>query len=1079
MPEPDPSRPYLDLAGQLFDDPGSEGGLKGSILARVRELPLLDETLLDRLARISEAAALSEPRRAWAIAAVADQAARSQSAPPFLEARAAWDLARAANHWSRPKRVAEAVARARRGFETLDEPGWLAACEWQSNAQAWTKPDFAAAAKSLERAVSGLEEAGMDAFVPHCRLALSYAQILTGNYDAAEASLRASEEAFVSQGDRANQGRCLMNRASALRRRGHFADSIGTLEQALAVFEGVNAAAEIPKVHYQIALAHLLMSDSLPQAEKYFTEAARLFDRLDLELWRAACSSNLGSVHLMAGKLPEADRHFRQARETFARHETLGLLAGNLNDAGKLSLLRGRPLDGIRQFGQAEALYARLGMPATAAVVRANLGEACAAIGRYQDALHYLEGASNELRRLGNFYRLGACEKFIALTWIQLGRPDTALEHLDEAAACHEKANQQALLPSIYLYKANILSNQGNAAGALENLEMALRLAEAHGVHPLAATAHRLLGEVLTRLGRPDEALSHLEQARSEFSRMGILTGEASSWVSLGDFHATRPYSGPARAAYEQALHLGGGISPEVEWQAHAGLAKLAEDGGEPERAILSYRKSLEGLAAIRRNFWQPALGGAYARTPAGAVERGIGLAARLGDGPTALEFIENAKAATLLRQLAASAPRPPQFPGELAEMKAQIHWLQDQLAVDFEKSGALKSALQTRSLRAELARKIREYDARVARLEREGAVEGSASLPDTFHAARFRERAASRLGDGWAALEYYLAGDRIVCAELTPDTCRVHRMPISRRMEMALEACLSVQHGRGYPSQGDFDALGRGLVPDGLAGRLTPDTVLLLAPHGKLHSLPWAALGVGRSGASLVSLCVPALVPSLNVLAHLWDGMAARQASPRRDGLVIGLSAFGGRHRDLPHVRREVETLGARLGDGGHILSEAGAAWEGLLSLRDERGLSRFDWLHIASHVIPDRQTGRLSEVALYGGNASLDQLRDLSPLPGLVTLSACNGIYNFTYEGDEHVGLPAACLVAGAKSIVGSAWPVLDEAAADFTQVFYDKYLDHSSPARALAAAQREMIASGQAFDRWGSFVCVGLPE
>ena len=48
------------------------------------------------------------------------------------------------------------------------------------------------------------------------------------------------------------------------------------------------------------------------------------------------------------------------------------------------------------------------------------------------------------------------------------------------------------------------------------------------------------------------------------------------------------------------------------------------------------------------------------------------------------------------------------------------------------------------------------------------------------------------------------------------------------------------------------------------------------------------------------------------------------------------------------------------------------------------KRGLSRFDWMHIASHFFSHTQTGRLSGLALWDGDVWLDQLRDLSPLPG-----------------------------------------------------------------------------------------------
>ena len=106
------------------------------------------------------------------------------------------------------------------------------------------------------------------------------------------------------------------------------------------------------------------------------------------------------------------------------------------------------------------------------------------------------------------------------------------------------------------------------------------------------------------------------------------------------------------------------------------------------------------------------------------------------------------------------------------------------------------------------------------------------------------------------------------------------------------------------------------------------------------------------------------------------------------------------------------------------------------------------------------------------------LDQLRDLAPLPQLVTFSACNSIYSFLYEGDEHVGLASTCFIAGAGSVIGSLWPVLDRAAAEFMQLFYAYYFETGLPAKASAKAQRHLLESGAPLEHWAGFTCHGAP-
>lgn len=156
-------------------------------------------------------------------------------------------------------------------------------------------------------------------------------------------------------------------------------------------------------------------------------------------------------------------------------------------------------------------------------------------------------------------------------------------------------------------------------------------------------------------------------------------------------------------------------------------------------------------------------------------------------------------------------------------------------------------------------------------------------------------------------------------------------------------------------------------------------------------------------------------------------------------------------------------------------------ATWERLMGScgrphSSKAGLSGFAFFHIASHIVNDPRTGRLSSIALEDREIWLDQLRDLAPLPDLITLSACNGARSLIYEGDEQVGLAVACLIAGASSIVGSLWPVSDVASMRLMADFYENYLAGNSPSRGLALAQRKANKAGGDLGDWASFICLG---
>ena len=117
--------------------------------ALIENLPTLDANILQELTQASETLALAAPRQGWALLAVADQAAQRQPGDLFLRALSAWQLGAACNRWGQPKRVVEAITRARSGFEVLGEAAWAAACDWQLNDLSWTRPSFPEAARSL------------------------------------------------------------------------------------------------------------------------------------------------------------------------------------------------------------------------------------------------------------------------------------------------------------------------------------------------------------------------------------------------------------------------------------------------------------------------------------------------------------------------------------------------------------------------------------------------------------------------------------------------------------------------------------------------------------------------------------------------------------------------------------------------------------------------------------------------------------------------------------------------------------------------------------------------------------------
>jgi len=76
------------------------------------------------------------------------------------------------------------------------------------------------------------------------------------------------------------------------------------------------------------------------------------------------------------------------------------------------------------------------------------------------------------------------------------------------------------------------------------------------------------------------------------------------------------------------------------------------------------------------------------------------------------------------------------------------------------------------------------------------------------------------------------------------------------------------------------------------------------------------------------------------------------------------------------------------------------------------------------------------------------------------LVILSACDSGYPHLLDVSEPVSLGQALLLAGARAVVTTLWPIDDRAACHFAEVFHARVKAGAPLDIALADSQREML-------------------
>lgn len=1067
---------YLNLAEKLSNDSAMEGHL-GDLVA---DFPPLTRTFLDDLVQEAEREVLARPRLGWAIMAVADAAA-AQQPDRFLQAKAAWLAAWAANEWVHPQRVAAALNRAETLFTESGDKGWLAACQWQRNALPWTQQNFIQVRLELEAALNGLAlQPDTKPFVPHCELTLAYTLLLIGLHAAALELVQTCEARFVAQGDRLNQARCWFVKSACLRRMDRFDQAIGYTQQALDCFETLEAQVDVARTKCQLGITLWQEKAQYATAEQTLQEALHLFEILDIPLWVVQVKNALVQLFNVTGQFTQIGSYSDEVRAFHKEQGYKSLLADATYDVIRYEIAQGNYETALRLAKEAQHLYEQTG----ASVLQAAMINAQGAIllksGRYEPALALLEEGYRRLQTLNVPGRLANCEINLAKTWLDLGQPERAHPYLNQARQHIEEAHQASLYGYVTVSQAEALIREQNIEAAIELLENGLITIKGYGNQLEIAAVQRRLGEVLCVQNRLDEAETQLRLAEQAFQQMGILFEQAACYLVWGRYYEKRGDSAAAQSAWHKALVISNGIMPDIEWQAQAGLAQLAEQQGNTNQAITHYQAALSQLAHIRGGLTQSTISSSFFNQSESIVDKAIHLAVDTENHTLALHFIETSKAVALAQQLHIEtrtlAELPHVYDKQLASLSAEIRGLQEMLQTPFGRKPL--PFTETRRLYKQLAGKVKAYDELLRELENMAHVERLGPLPTRgFDQIRFQQLAVNALGNDWLALDFYLTDTDVYGVALTATWCRSWQTRISPRARLALDMVKKPRADHVGFSEDDYKWLADLLLPDWVCALLHPDLTLLIAPHGDLHRLPWPALWLEAAHVPLINRCVPVIVPSLNSLIVLWQ-RTRPQPSRSDKGLLVAVAEFGDRHIPLPAVIEEAEVVIQQMNGGVVDYCNAAATWPNLQQAADDQGLQVYAWLHIASHAFYDGITGRLSGLALYDRDIWVDELKHLAPLPPLVILSVCSGNRGRIFSGDEQVGLTSTCLIAGAQTVISSLWPVLDKTGPQLFLDFYRHVAEGKGIALALASAQRKAWKQGVHVNHWSSFCCTGQP-
>jgi CHAT domain-containing protein len=215
---------------------------------------------------------------------------------------------------------------------------------------------------------------------------------------------------------------------------------------------------------------------------------------------------------------------------------------------------------------------------------------------------------------------------------------------------------------------------------------------------------------------------------------------------------------------------------------------------------------------------------------------------------------------------------------------------------------------------------------------------------------------------------------------------------------------------------------------------------------------MPWLALEPVRAVPTVVA-------PS----ARSW--LAAR-AHQRRPGLLLAAGP------DLPGAATEITALAAEV-PGAAVLDPAHATVAGVLSGMATNGVA-----HLAAHGTFRSDNPQFSSLHLADGELTVYDLETLPRTPEIVVLSACDAAATGVHAGDELLGLSAAVLALGTRSLVAPVLPVPDDATAPLMVALQRTLASGAEAPEALrdavASTERDDhagFATARSFITWGA--------
>jgi CHAT domain-containing protein/tetratricopeptide (TPR) repeat protein len=872
--------------------------------------------------------------------------------------------------------------------------------------------------------------------IPRARARRSRAQALAyaNRFDEALSNLSEAIILAEAAGAPVEAARARMTTLHALARLGRLDEAIATGMSARAAFELAGEALLAARADINLGVT-FRMKDEPRVAVEHFARARPVVS--DQPMLLAQLGSNTAEALLDMHEFDAAEAAFTEALSAFEKsgvQRGAAIVEGNLAD---LAARRGQIAPAIQHFEQARRRFGDQA-PGDLSRVIAEQAEAMAGAGMHAEAVAQFQAAIPILIQHQMVQEASRALAALGGALVKLHRIKEAGEALLQAAALFESLSNQTGMARVRVAQADVALISGDAVGAATLLQSAAALL----------------------LDRPADVAAiklRLAMIAVEGADLAGAEREVDAAVATAQHLTLAPL-------LADALHCRAKIR-FAQGRAAEGVTDLQDAIAQVERS-----RSLLQAGVFRAAFLADRVG-IYQDLTTALLDR--------GDSSSLAEAFlacERARGRTLLDQIHGAPSDGASEANEhesrlLADLNRELSNV-NALYSRFDQPGrtpTTPAALEAwRAALGHHERQVAEIERRLAATSRFAGVYGQ-----PVGAVEI----LTDLGDEAAMIEFFAEGDALSAFVLRGRSLEVRRRfaPLQHIRENV--QALYFQIGR---------AIARGLAPGPAMTRLAHDcreellklgastitpiddllrgaSQLVVVPHGALHAVPFQAVLITRAAAP-----TPAVyqVPSAGIFRQLKR--RARSDSVRGPVLIVGVQ-----DSVAPQVLEESQRLAGTI-RGSTLLSSSDATVSRFRELA--RGASV---IHIATHARFSRSDPSSSGIRLADGWLTAREFLTLDLSGAWVTLSGCDTGRAAIDSANEVLGLVRSILVAGARGVVMSLWPVHDQTTSEImASVGASGYSQGVGPASALLRAQETAHRTAAHPAGWAPFIVVGAP-